>query len=232
MRIREIVLEDGVSYETTIRGIIAVLGSRIGQLYHQLEQTAEQHYAKHSPGDKDTWSIIKSGVTSRWMGAYWHDALRKDLEDLAKYKRHQCADLKQFLGPGTYLDMGATQRLRFNSIEAHLPEILEKAGARLKEKRIRHLASEWIRRRDEFADRSVELKKQAEIDRTPSKPKPKAEPKANLGGKQSAQANAIVDHVLGNLPQKIASEIRAAIARSDNRLLALQKEMAARNIQL
>jgi hypothetical protein len=60
----------------------------------------------------------------------------------------------------------------------------------------------------------------------------KPKPVLNNNGQQSAQANNMVDQVLNSLDKKTAHEIRLAIARSDNKLIALQQELNRRNIQL
>jgi hypothetical protein len=49
---------------------------------------------------------------------------------------------------------------------------------------------------------------------------------------QVSQADMIVNQVLGDLDKKVAHEIRTAISRSDNKLLALQRELGKRNIKM
>lgn len=52
-----------------------------------------------------------------------------------------------------------------------------------------------------------------------------------LSGKQNSAAEDMVNAILGSLPSRIAGDIRNAIARSPNKLQALQREMAARGIK-
>lgn len=62
--------------------------------------------------------------------------------------------------------------------------------------------------------------------------KPEPKPEDNRG-QQNAQVQGIIQHVLSQLDPKIAHEVRSAIARAgDNQLLALQKELSKRNIQM
>lgn len=51
-------------------------------------------------------------------------------------------------------------------------------------------------------------------------------------GAQSSQADTIINQVLGDLDKKVAHDIRTAISRSDNKLLALQQELSKRNIKM
>jgi hypothetical protein len=50
-------------------------------------------------------------------------------------------------------------------------------------------------------------------------------------GHQQQQVDKIVNDVLKSLPSSIAGDIRNAIARSPNKLLALQQELKDRNIK-
>lgn len=51
-------------------------------------------------------------------------------------------------------------------------------------------------------------------------------------GTQNSQADNIINQVLGSLDKKVAHEIRTRLARSDNKLQALQQELAARGIRI
>lgn len=230
MRISEItqLSEDGVSYETTMRGIIEVLES-ISPLYHQLKLAAEQHYKNHSPGDRDTWPVRKGSITGRWKSTFWDRNLQSYLEDLVKYKSTQCAELKKYLSALDGSD--SADRMRFNNMEKLLPNILSDVGKKLKNPRLKNLAENWTRQYTKFEDYRFKLKDQAETERTVSEPKSEPKPKDKTG-EQTHQAMEIINFVLGNLPDKTAHEIRKAISRSDNKLQALQSELAKRDIKL
>lgn len=232
MRILEIIQlsEDGVSYETTLRGIIEVLES-IGPLYHQLKLAAEQHYKNHSPGDRDTWPVRKGSITGRWKSTFWDRNLQSYLEDLVKYKSTQCAELKKYLSALDGSD--SADRMRFNNMEKLLPDVLATVGKKLKNPRLKNLAENWNKQRDRFESYRQRLKDQAEDGGPVAASKNKKEPKTkDKTGEQTEQAMEIINFVLGNLPDKTAHEIRKAISRSDNKLQALQLELAKRDIKL
>lgn len=52
----------------------------------------------------------------------------------------------------------------------------------------------------------------------------------SLSGQQNDQAHTVVNQVLATLPKDVASQIRQAIAKSDNKLQALQIEMKKHNL--
>lgn len=75
----------------------------------------------------------------------------------------------------------------------------------------------------------------SEFDTKSTEAKDKKQAKQNsqaTTGAQAQQANALVDQLLSSLDPKVAASIRSAIARSDNKLVALDRELKARNISL
>ena len=77
-----------------------------------------------------------------------------------------------------------------------------------------------------------ELRKVKMADRgIDTRPAPaKSAKQLDISSSQRAQAETVVNHILSSLPPKIASEIRAAISKSDNKLQALKLEMDKRGI--
>lgn len=67
----------------------------------------------------------------------------------------------------------------------------------------------------------------SDIVRPEEKPK-----KQDTHSQNMSQVDMIINHGLSQLDPKIAHEIRTTIARSDNKLLAMQQELAKRNIKL
>lgn len=74
--------------------------------------------------------------------------------------------------------------------------------------------------------------KQADIDKEKEQKQKSRKDTQQAMGAQTGQADAIISQVLGSLDKKVANEIRVAISRQDNKLLALQQELTRRNIQM
>ena len=62
------------------------------------------------------------------------------------------------------------------------------------------------------------------------KPAARQDPKKAMQGSQRDQVEAIVNATIKDLPAALQHEARAAVSKSDNKLLALQKFMAAKGI--
>ena len=60
--------------------------------------------------------------------------------------------------------------------------------------------------------------------------KQKIKDRGRLQGTQAVAAEAVVNQVLSSLPEKVAGEIRQAISRASNKLLALQVELKQRGL--
>jgi hypothetical protein len=74
--------------------------------------------------------------------------------------------------------------------------------------------------------------KQSDIDKEKEQKQKARKDTQQTNGVQANQADVIINQVLGSLDKKVANEIRIAISRQDNKLLALQKELTRRNIQM
>lgn len=232
----EILNEDGISYETTLRSIISSLGSPTSNLYVQFKISAENYYASsYDPEGRDAWPGIKSMLSNRWKEDVWKDSLLGDLQNLCKFKSIQCQELKDYISA-----LNAEQyreNTKFKNLEANLPGILMRVAKRLKEKRLFEIAKKWRERIKEFEEYQENLKEKAneytdDYGRRTSSLQPEPKPRDDLSGKQASTAEDIVNNVLKQLPKKIAGEVRNAIARSPNKLMALQKELSDRNISI
>lgn len=109
-------------------------------------------------------------------------------------------------------------------IELKLPDILDKIGEIKKDVDFKSMAKElkhWF----------AEYHKNKQIIELPSSKGKEEKPKDNTG-QQNQQVDQLINHVLSQLDKKVAAELRPIIARSDNKLQTLQKELAKRNIKM
>jgi len=237
MRIHEI-LAESASYESTIQVILTVLDSPINILYHNLDRALEEYYRNADPQAlindprADRWGLVKGTHTNRWVENFWSSELRSNLHDLVKYRPKQTPELKRYL---SVLDGQASrERDKFKTIEKQIPGILERLGKSLKNPRLQELSRNWQRlsaelekKREKIRDRYIsDFQDQTSTSST-------SQSSSNqLGGQQAQQAEQIVNAILSDIPKREAGEIRQAIARSSNKLQALQQELTKRNIKL
>lgn len=221
MKIREIenLLTESTSLVTTARAISAIADS-LTQMYSQISRMASDWYDNN--GSLKGFQLVKAGVTKRWHDAFYFNRLQKELYDLTKQlPRKQTEELASFLNKMPI----------FSEIEDRLPEILLTIGRNAKISELVSFAQTWINSRERYAESIKKYKNNDDEDSAPSTvSKPKEKP-ASFGSQYSAVEN-IVNDILKELPKSVAGDIRNAIARSPNKLLALQQEITKRGIKM
>ena len=228
MRIREL-LRESVSRETTLREIISVVRSvTIDQIYPTLEELATKYAANN--GHLKGFRLIAGGTASRFFQTFFANrrtGLRALLEtDFMQYLPQPAREL---LHP----EFHYTKRLNsLGDIEHTFPVILARIGKIIKSEELTNAANDWAKARDHYYDHLRELNAQLE-DEEDVAPTPKiSKPKDKSLGQQRGQVEQLINDVLKDLPERVRGEIRQAIARDDNKLMALQRELTKRNIQL
>ena len=221
MKIKELINES-ISAHSTIAAITNDIGNGVNRTYEALEKLAQTVADNH--GTLRPYPMLAGGVGSRWYQTFYVNRLQSELYDLVKYAPSQTKELSDFLK--SYPES-------FGAVAASLPGILVKVAQRIKNRGLEQQASRWIARAQQHRNFMDQLRDslKAENEKSSAK-KPSQEKAPNVHGKQASAAEEAVNHVLKNLPKEVASEVRAAIAKSDNKLQALQRELVKRGIKL
>lgn len=228
MRISQILAEDAVSYRSTILSLQNSLGARITNLYDKLEISMKDFYVNvdsdKAADGKDGWGFIEGGRAATWMQTDFLK-LKAELYDLCKLRPQQCASLISFLreNRGT--------KFTFNAVQSNFPVLIAETARNLKEKDLERYAKHWFERIKQLNDLRKKLQQQhadfvSDRDRAPK------QPKDNRIAQQNSQIEQIINSVLADVPKDVAGSIRQAISKADNKLQALQQELAKRNIKM
>ena len=230
MRLRELITESA-ELDSTLKRISHDTGSQIAQLYKELEHTARSYVNKNMGDDPTTifkkLKFILGQPKGKYMQGVYVLKLEKDLYHLCEYAPHATSRLKALLRE---FWSDPEFKKSFNNLESLLPEILLEIGQQLKANQLIYNAKEWISSRERLYNLLDKLNKQA--NEAFDTDIPQTAPKSKSTGGQYNQVETIVNDVLKSLNPKVANEIRSAIARSDNKLAALQAELQKRNIQV
>jgi hypothetical protein len=152
--------------------------------------------------------------------------LQNELYDLCKYNTRRTVELKQFLR-GVEADGELEMKRSFGNIANELPRILAKLGQHLNAPQLTKNANRWMQNKAAYEEYIANLELEDDYD----EPAVAKSPKNPAIGQQRSQVEDIINNVLSKLPKKIAGDIRNAIARSPNKLQALQAELQKRNVK-
>ncbi len=216
-------ITESTSVESSIKGIVALADS-IGQTYKSMTSLAEKWYhdrGEFGPG----FNMILGGRGYQWVESHYIDRMKRDLHDLAAQTPKHSAALKQFLEQ----TVGYDTKLSFSIISSELPSILNTLGNSIGSRQLVMFAQYWIGQRDTYRKVFDKLRSSGE---EPSAPAAKQPKQPSVVGAQNAQVDSVVNNILATLPSKISGDVRNAIARSPNKLLALQSELSKRGIKL
>lgn len=215
-------LFEGPSLPSTLRSIITN-GEPIAQLYERLKAMAKNWM--HNNGQLKGFHRNAAGQTARWFNDFYFNKLQNELYSLAQQTPKHSGPLKSFLKDTTE---NREKHITFAEISEKLPSILFNIGKNINDDGLMRFAKNWELRKKEYEEYLAKIESEdsnnndTEID---------DQPRDNFLGRQNAQVEEIVNNILRNLPNRVAGEIRNAIARSPNKLQALQQELARRNIQ-
>jgi hypothetical protein len=210
-------LSEGPSIDSTLRAINNDIGEPVLQLYGTLKYMAKNFV--DNKGDLKGFSLVAAGTGKQWYNTFYFNKLGKELHHLTQQAPRYSSNLHNFLG---------TMPNNFNALSENLPEILLDLGQRMGNKELVNKSKSWIRTRDNYKQFLADLENSVDdgdqVDSTEKAPKDRTI------GQQTSQADSIVADILRKLPSKIAGDIRNAIARSPNKLKALQAELQKRNV--
>lgn len=219
-------LKESVSLKTTLTSITNDIGTPISDLYSTMSHRLKV-FAGGRGNDASGWSLIAAGLTSKWVETYYFNKLQKDLYDLVKFAPGVSAELKEFL---------SLNLRKFGDIANNLPEILVSIGGKIKHQGLFLNSKKWIQSRNSYKsllqsfipDEDTE----PEVDPRILAHNKQEKDKASAAAQQNQQVEAIINQVLMRLPKSVAGDVRNAIAKSANKLAALQAELKKRNINL
>lgn len=220
MRIYEII--ESVSIGSASRDLIDGMVTRFADMHSKIRNVL-QSAANNAGGDISprTIGMLAGGQKAKVKAEEYDRVLKPALYEL--YKTTKDADLKQFLSDAV------NEQFKMGDIEVLLPSILINIAHRQKNTKLEAALNVWtkeIEKTDAFIDKLL----------SDSEPEPNDEPKEpkapNPIAQQNAQADKIINDVLGRIDKKQAGEIRNSIAKSANKLAALQSELTRRGIKV
>ena len=259
MRIREIIFES-ISKSLTITSINSAINS-LSTVYSELTVAGEKYYtSSYDPADDynpktgkkkrpDVFALPMSSITRKWMREVFEKSLRDDLYDLVKFYPKQTVRLKRYLT----LSLEEPGMLKFNELASKMPGILKEIGENIGNKEFADKAKKWEKMHYEFIWYISGLKDEVDkewkgsggkeyarknTDVMPDVEKEREEKRASrqLSGSQRNQADIIADQTISRIRQQhgksVADSIRQEIAKSDNKLMALQKAISSRNLTI
>jgi hypothetical protein len=222
-------LNEGISIELSIKNIVATIDS-IAKVYQDLKTTAESMVKKRDYDEEslDGFPLYAAGRGKRWYDDFYWSKMEAELYTLLEKNPKGAAALKDFF------DRPKNERghMSFKTIGSSLPMILVQVGQQIKSQDLERFGKTWLERHKDYEDFLSKIKSELKGgEDTGETPQTKA-PKNSLIGKQNASVEELINHVLRSINKKDAGEIRNAIARESNKLQALQRELAKRNIKI
>ena len=212
-------IAEGTSIESTLRAVINDIGEPITNVYDTMKFQAKKYMENHGELDRG-FRMVAAGIGGRWVQSMYVGRLQNELYDLCKYNTRRTVELQQFLR-GVEADGELEMKRSFGNIANELPRILAKLGQHLNAPQLTKNANRWMQNKAAYEEYIANLELEDEYD----EPAVAKSPKNPAIGQQRSQVEDIVNDVLSKLPKKIAGDIRNAIARSPNKLQALQAEL-------
>jgi hypothetical protein len=212
-------MAEGTSIESTLRAVINDIGEPVTNVYDTMKFQAKKYMENHGELDRG-FRMVAAGIGGRWVQSMYVGRLQNELYDLCKYNTRRTVELQQFLR-GIETDGELEMKRSFGSISNELPRILAKLGQHLDAPQLTKNANRWMQNKAAYEEYIANLELEDDYD----EPAVAKSPKNPAIGQQRSQIEDIVNDVLSKLPKKIAGDIRNAIARSPNKLQALQAEL-------
>ena len=210
---------EGTSIESTLRAVINDIGEPVTNVYDTMKFQAMKYMENHGELDRG-FRMVAAGIGGRWVQSMYVGRLQNELYDLCKYNTRRTVELQQFLR-GVEADGELEMKRSFGNIANELPRILAKLGQHLNASQLTKNANRWMQNKAAYEEYIANLELEDDYD----EPAVAKSPKNPAIGQQRSQVEDIVNDILSKLPKKIAGDIRNAIARSPNKLQALQAEL-------
>jgi hypothetical protein len=219
-------VDESTSIDSSLKIIINDISEPVASVYDKLKFMAKRYVHDHGELNRG-WKMVEVGQGARWVQGMYNAQLKGALHALSKYNPKRTGELQQFLG-GREVNGEIELKRSFNNIASELPEILAKIGNYIESPELTKAARRWMQNKTEY-ENYIDSLGDDEDDYDAPTVKPE---KSKLPGQQNAQADQIVNDILRNLPSKVAGDIRNVIARSPNKLQALQAELKKRGVSV
>ena len=217
-------LTEAISPEEAVRSIVSTADS-ITKVYGDLKTMAEKWV--YNNGSLKGFHRNAAGLSKRWYDAFFWNKMDNDLRLLMTKNPKAAGKLKDFFN----IERDDKGHVSFTTIGRSLPRILNHVGEQMNNKDLKRFAAEWFRKHKDYKDYLGRVEAEVNDEEDDFTPAPK-QPKDNVVGRQNAAAEDVVNQILRSIDKKAAGEIRNAIAREPNKLQALQRELARRNIKV
>jgi len=219
-------IRESVSIDSAIKNIVAT-GDSVAKTYGDLKTMAEKWV--YNNGTLKGFHRNAAGVGKRWYDTFFWNKMENDLRTLIQKNPKAAAKIQDFLN----IEKDDRGHVSFTIIGRSLPRILNDVGEKMGDENLKRFGANWFKRQKDYEDYLGRVEKEVndEEDDDDFSPAPK-QPKDNVVGRQNAAAEDMVNQILKSIDKKIAGEIRNIIAREPNKLQALQKELAKRNIKV
>ena len=217
-------LDEAISPEEAIRSIVSTADS-LTTIYGDLKTMAEKWV--YNNGTLNGFHRNAAGVGKRWYDKFFWNNMDNDLRLLLAKNPKAAGKLRDFFN----IERDDKGHVSFTIIGRSLPRILNHVGEQMNNKDLKRFAAEWFRKHKDYEDYLGRVEAEVNDEEDDFAPAPK-QPKDNVVGRQNAAAEDMVNQILRTIDKKAAGEIRNAIAREPNKLQALQRELAKRNIKV
>ena len=242
MLIREIIkastMNESVELSSTLRSIASEIGNPVTTVYDKMNDAAQKWSENHD--SMDTFGFMEKNISSRWYNEHGSD-LVSELHHLVDQAPSQASSaLRRFLRDENSSD--------FSKLATMVTPILIQIGKDTGYEHLVRNAAAWQRQEQEYRQNLEKLGKYASS--SSKRPKDQSSAYASMSptrgekvdqaaadrralqATQKVQIERLVNTVLSSLPRGVAGEIRNAIAKDPNKLVALQRELSKRDIKI
>lgn len=217
-------LDESVSVDAAVRSIVAT-GDSIAKTYGDLKTMAEKWV--YNNGTLQGFHRNAAGVGKRWYDTFFWNKMENDLRTLLQKNPKAANKIQDFLN----IERDDKGHVSFTVIGRSLPRILNDVGEKMGNDDLKRFGANWFKRQKDYEDFLGRVETEVNDEDDDFAPASK-QPKDNVVGRQNAAAEDMVNQILRTIDKKVAGEIRNAIAREPNKLQALQRELAKRNIKV
>lgn len=240
MRLYEILTED-VSPAASLKNIVDILSTELPGLYRTLGIMAEKYAKTYTPkrengvyrdySPEDFYKSVSFIMNGR-RGAWYKDVFFNNMKSaLYNFSKSLPGNLRSEMNS---LLSDATVNGSFKVIEQDIIPLLNKIAISTKNDKLKSAVNTVTQSMKDYGaalSKAETIAADVNADVNSGYNEPKAKEKGSIGG-QNAAVDAIIADVLSRIDKKAAGEIRNAIAKSDNKLMALQQELRRRDINL
>lgn len=228
MRLEQILAED-ISQPAAIKNITDILSTELPELYRRLGKMAEQFEYNNGPIGEITatynnpkkFAFIIGSQKAQWYKSVFDTQLKSSLYALTNtLPKSLRAELNKYTDE-------AMSNGKFSHIENSLIPLIKRIGQTIKSDQLIAGANAAKSAMDAFNATVESLWNGEESGHTDE---PVTQKQASGIGQQNAAADQLINGVLSDLDKRVAGEIRNAIAKSGNKLAALQSELKKRGL--